>query len=206
MKTFFAALLCIVFVVSAQNLESYNVDKSSITLSGLSAGGYFSVQFQIAYSSLVKGVGVIAGGPYYCSQFQILRALNECMVRPAGINIETLVKFAKKSASNGEIDPLSNVPNQKILVIHGNRDTTINIGVSKKLVEFYRALGHRNVKTKFDIPADHAMITNKYGNSCSHNGSPYINNCNFDLAGEILKTFYGSLKDPKASIVENLLK
>jgi hypothetical protein len=26
------------------------------------------VQFGVAWSSIVKGVGVIAGGPYYCAQ------------------------------------------------------------------------------------------------------------------------------------------
>eukprot|EP01080_Neovahlkampfia_damariscottae_P006029 gene6029-10031_t len=205
-KTLILAFLFFFFVVSAQKLSSYNVDKDSVTISGLSSGGYFAVQFQIAYSSLVKGAAPVAGGPYGCAQFQLMRALGECMVRPTGINVQNLVSFAKSSESRNEIDSLSNILKQKIFVFHGTRDTTVNIGTSKKLVEFYQSLGHKDIKTNFELGAEHAMITNKYGNSCTSKGSPYINNCNYDLAGEILKYFYGSLKDPKPQVAENLMK
>ena len=43
-------------------LESYNVDKDSVSVSGLSAGGFMAVQMHVAYSSLFVGVGVFAGG------------------------------------------------------------------------------------------------------------------------------------------------
>jgi hypothetical protein len=46
---------------------------------------------------------------------------------------------------------------------------------------------------KKDIAAQHAMVTDDYGNACSYKGAPYINDCNFDLAGAILQQLYGTL-------------
>ena len=42
------------------------LDRSSVTVSGLSSGGFFAHQFHVAHSSLVTGAGIIAGGPYGC--------------------------------------------------------------------------------------------------------------------------------------------
>src|SRR5215212_3823175 len=43
-----------------------NLDRSAITVSGLSSGGFMAHQFHIAFSNLVTGAGVIAGGPFRC--------------------------------------------------------------------------------------------------------------------------------------------
>ena len=42
--------------------ERYNIDQHQISVSGLSAGAFMAVQMQVAYSGLLNGVGVIAGG------------------------------------------------------------------------------------------------------------------------------------------------
>jgi poly(3-hydroxybutyrate) depolymerase len=51
-----------------QELPALNVDIAETSISGISSGGFMAVQFQVAHSSIVKGVGVIAAGPYFCSQ------------------------------------------------------------------------------------------------------------------------------------------
>ena len=43
------------------------LDSRAITVSGISSGAFFAHQFHVAYSSLVKGVGMVAGGPYACA-------------------------------------------------------------------------------------------------------------------------------------------
>src|SRR5262249_28458180 len=43
------------------------LDARAITVSGISSGAFFAHQFHIAYSGLVKGVGMVAGGPYGCA-------------------------------------------------------------------------------------------------------------------------------------------
>ena len=37
---------------------------NSVSISGFSAGSYMSMQMHIIYSKLIKGAGVMAGGPY----------------------------------------------------------------------------------------------------------------------------------------------
>jgi hypothetical protein len=49
-------------------LGTYNADFSESSISGISSGAFMAVQFATAWSGTIKGVGVIAGGPYYCAQ------------------------------------------------------------------------------------------------------------------------------------------
>lgn len=55
-------------------LPALNIDITQTSVSGLSSGGFMAVQIGVAYSSIIKGVGVVAGGPYYCSQDSVLIA------------------------------------------------------------------------------------------------------------------------------------
>jgi hypothetical protein len=50
-----------------------------------------------------------------------------------------------------------------------------------------------NIAFKKDLAAEHAMPTNFFGNACNFRGDPFINNCGFDAAGELLKWIYGNL-------------
>ena len=59
-------------------LPSFDVDTGETSVSGLSSGGYMAVQFEVAFSSSVKGAGVIAGGPYFCAQGDVIRATTVC--------------------------------------------------------------------------------------------------------------------------------
>lgn len=47
----------------------YNVDRDQISVSGLSSGAYFAVQFHVSFSKMIMGAGVVAGGnlPWLCS-------------------------------------------------------------------------------------------------------------------------------------------
>jgi hypothetical protein len=40
------------------------LDSASVTVSGLSSGGFFAHQFHVAFSGAVAGAAVLAGGPY----------------------------------------------------------------------------------------------------------------------------------------------
>lgn len=66
-------------VSSAQDLSSYNIDASKVTVGGLSSGGFMAVQMQVAYSSMFSASSVWAGGPFYCAQDSESTALTTCM-------------------------------------------------------------------------------------------------------------------------------
>ena len=56
------------------NLPALNIDTGNITVSGLSSGGFMANQLGVAHSSLFKGVGVFAAGPYQAVEKRPARA------------------------------------------------------------------------------------------------------------------------------------
>lgn len=54
------------------------IDPTQISVSGISSGGFMAHQFHVAHSENIMGVGIVAGGPYYCSGGSILDAVTKC--------------------------------------------------------------------------------------------------------------------------------
>lgn len=179
----------------------------NITVSGVSTGGNFAVQFHVAFSSSVNGAGIVAGAPYWCAQGDVLVAESSCMKYPEYISVDELVTATKYAYGLDTIDNPYILANSKVYLYSGTLDSVVNPGVVQKLLEYYKTfIPTNNIKTEFDIKSDHAMITNSYGNQCNFYGSPYINNCNYDAAGIMLNFIYGTLNTPVSPISSNIIK
>ena len=180
---------------AAVNLPALNIDPNQTTVSGLSSGGFMAVQLHVAYSvTFKKGAGVVAGGPFYCAEGSVTNATGRCMASPAGIPTSTLVNTTDSWASAGTVDPVANLQNSKVYLFSGTLDSVVKPGVMDALKTYYASfVPAANTVFKKDIAAEHALVTDDYGNACSTKGSPYINNCNFDLAGAMLAHLYGPL-------------
>jgi poly(3-hydroxybutyrate) depolymerase len=180
---------------AAVNLPQLNIDTTQTSVSGLSSGGFMAVQLHVGHSATFKkGAGIVAGGPFYCAEGSITNATGRCMASPAGIPTSTLVSTTNTWASAGSIDPVANLQSSKVYLFSGSIDSTVKQGVMDALKTYYNSfVPAANVVYKKDIAAEHAMVTDDYGSSCSTKGSPYINDCNFDLAGAILAHIYGTL-------------
>jgi poly(3-hydroxybutyrate) depolymerase len=193
----FAAVAALVggAAYAAVNLPALNIDKTQTTVSGLSSGGYMAVQLHVAYSATFKkGAGIVAGGPYYCAEGSIVNATGRCMASPAGIPTSSLVSTTNSWASQGLIDPVANLLDSRVYLFSGTLDSTVKPGVMDALKTYYGSfVPAANVVYKKDIAAEHAMVTDDYGSACSTKGSPYINDCDFDLAGAMLGHLYGPL-------------
>lgn len=182
---------------AAVALPAYNADPAQTSVSGLSSGGFMAVQLHVAYSSVFKaGAGIAAAGPFYCAQGSLATATGPCMAatstsKPA---TSTLISTTNSWASQGLIDPTSNLANSKVYIYSGTIDSTVKqLAVNETNTYYKNYVNSANVFYKNNIASEHAMVTDYFGSSCSFKGSPYINNCNFDLAGEMLKWIYGSL-------------
>lgn len=180
---------------AAVDLPALKIDKTQTTVSGLSSGGFMAVQLHVAYSSVFgKGAGIVAGGPFYCAEGSIVSATGRCMSSPAGIPTSTLVSTTNTWATQGHVDPVSNLQSSKVYLFSGTLDSTVKPGVMDALKTYYSSfVPAANVVYKKNLAAEHAMVTDDYGNGCSTNASPYISNCNFDLAGTMLQHLYGPL-------------
>jgi hypothetical protein len=178
------------------HLSQLNIEKGSVTVSGLSSGAYMAVQMHVAYSSLFEGVGVFAGGPYYCGQGSLTIAEEQCMYGlMGGPQINTLISYTKNEATLGNIDATENMADDKVFVFSGSKDTTVYPSVVKTLEDYYGAFVTSKLTTEYNIPAQHCMPTTNtnYGEDCGTKKSPYIGKCAYDGAQQALQLFYGSL-------------
>src|ERR1035437_1908542 len=199
----FGASLCLLplaFVsaqASATALGAYNVKLDQTSISGISSGAYMAVQFGVANSSIIKGVGVISGGPYYCAQNSMTTALGTCMI--GSPSASSAISTTNSWASYGYIDPTSNIAKQKIWMFHGYNDGVIKTSVEDALYNYYKNYTNAgNIYYKNNVNAGHGMITAGYGSACSTSGGKYVNNCAYDAAGLLLEHIYGTL-NPKNS-------
>ena len=190
-----ALALASVAANAAVNLPQLNIDKTQTSVSGLSSGGFMAVQLHVGHSATFKkGAGIVAGGPFYCAEGSITNATGRCMASPTGIPTSTLVNTTNSWASAGSIDPVANLQSSKVYLFSGSIDSTVKPGVMDALKTYYNSfVPTANVIYKKDIAAEHAMITDDFGSACSTKASPYINDCNFDLAGAMLGHIYGTL-------------
>jgi hypothetical protein len=187
-------------------LQNFNVDSKQTSVSGLSSGGFMAVQFSVAYSSSLKGAGIVAGGPYYCARGDVGTATSKCsctglnffpfsfcQVAPGGTNVNQLIAITDQNAKEGSIDPTANLAGHKIWMFSGAIDSVVPPPVMDDLHAYYRHyIGNANIRYRKDIRAEHAFPTDSFGNACDKRGKPFINDCDFDAAGELLKWIYGS--------------
>jgi poly(3-hydroxybutyrate) depolymerase len=165
------------------------------TVSGLSSGGYMAVQLHVAYSAtFAKGAGIVAGGPYDCARGSLLLAIGPCTLHTLPIPVATLVATAKAWAASGAIDPVANLAHSRVYLYSGTRDDVVVQPVMDDLQAWYRSfVPAADIVYKKDLASGHAMITDDYGSACKSSASPYIDNCGFDLAGQLLQHLYGAL-------------
>ncbi|MFC5551868.1 PHA-depolymerase-like protein [Massilia aerilata] len=176
-------------------LPKYNVSVNDVSVSGFSSGAHMAVQMHFAYSKTVKkGAGIVAGGPLYCSQGNAAISVGPCMANTGSRNLPYLMSVVNTWSGNGYIDPTSNMAASKVYLFSGTIDSTVRQPVMDDLKTMYaNYLPAANIVYKNNLAAEHSMPTDFFGNGCAINGSPYVDNCNFDTAGEILKQLYGPL-------------
>lgn len=188
---------------AAERLPGYAVEISGTSVSGVSSGGYMAVQFHVTHSAFVVGAGVLAGGPYYCAQGSLWKAVTRCM-RPRSpapkIDLATLKATVGALEKTGEIDSTANLANSRVWIFAGSKDGLVKASVAVALRDFYATyLNPVRIRHVDTVPAGHAMVTRDYGDACGAMKKPFINNCGFDAAGELLAHIYGPLRAPVAS-------
>jgi poly(3-hydroxybutyrate) depolymerase len=196
------ALLVTTGVALAQRkLQKYSVDHGAISTSGTSSGGCFATQMHVTYSKTFMGVGVVAGTPYWCAKGNVLTATGACATNYNLINVNDLVAQTGRYATANDIDPTSNMQNDRIYIYTGSRDTTVVPGVVNKVNDYYKNyVNAANIQFVNFNGAEHAFPTMNYGNACSVKASPYISKCTYDGAYEILNHIYPGLIRPVGTV------
>ena len=180
---------------AAAPLPALVIDASRTTVSGLSSGAYMAVQMHVAYSATFHtGAGIVAGGPYYCAQDSLATATGPCMAHSSSIPVASLVATTNSWAGAGSIDPVANLAGSKLYLYSGTQDRTVVQAVMNDLKTYYTSfVPAANIVYKNTLGSGHGMITDDFGSACSDTATPFVNDCNFDLAGAILQQLYGPL-------------
>ncbi len=232
MRRFFASLAAALFLshaAYAQDLPALGADLTRTTVSGLSSGGYMAGQFHIAYSDIVKGAAIIAGGPYGCARtpgselnpfwmqqvlaWNLRRALERCMddgwwLFSTVPSISDLYGHAANLARRGVIAPLENLAAHRIYLFTSSADDTVHSGVVRAARDFYLKAGvpQDDILFREESLAAHAFVTENQGLECGVTGPPYINDCDYDQAGALLEWLAGPLQPPAEPTPEGFIR
>lgn len=170
-----------------------------VTVSGISSGGYMAGQYQVAFSADVSGAGIVAAGPWGCAKGDIGRALKTC-ISGDGLDVDELYEFAEEMAAAGGIDGTDHLASSRLFLFRGSNDTVVGAAtVDGSERWFGHYLDNADIRYVSDVPVVHGWPTADYGSDCDTFIAPYINNCDYDLAGEILSHLYGTLDAPTTS-------
>jgi pimeloyl-ACP methyl ester carboxylesterase len=218
-------LLATAFGLQAQvlpRLPALAANPQQVTVSGLSSGGYMAAQFAMAYSASVSGVAVLAGGPYGCSGGSVNTAsLNcSCPANPPwwlqvqqlwGGGCQTLAPsvYADRSikavrGNQGQIDDLSHLQRQRVWLFSGGKDKVVPAPLVMALKTTYQRLGVPAAQIRHEEKgnAGHGFPSLAATESCSITAPPFITQCQFDAAGELLKWLHPDLKTATPAVVD----
>ncbi|MCB1514022.1 MAG: poly(3-hydroxybutyrate) depolymerase [Hyphomicrobiaceae bacterium] len=188
------------------------------SVSGISSGAYMAGQFQLAHGPEVVGAGIIAGGPYGCAEslfadlmpgpgsafLNITKAINGCMLNAMQVwgvpNPPMLADRARSLAQRQDIAPIEATLGDRVYLFTGRSDHTVVPAIVASAAAFYRELGMPAQQIKFvdTLDAGHAFVTENAGLSCDSTGKPYVVDCDYDQAGDMLTFIYGPLQPPAA--------
>jgi len=188
-------------------LPKLNIDVKQTTTSGVSSGAYMATQMHIAYSEVVAGAALVAGGPYGCADnipgaLPAQVALQRCMKTDAGApDLGQLVQNVQYREKSKSIDSLDNLKTARVYLFNGAKDTVVTTPVVESADQLYKALKvpAENISFAKNSDAEHAFVTDNYGKACDFLGGDYLNNCQYDQAGALLKHLYPDVKTPNAA-------
>lgn len=225
----FAAVALMAYVLSitscgpsgGNGLPPLGANANETSVSGISSGAYMAGQFQLAFGKTVIGAGIIAGGPYGCAEsvfadavigpaatmLNATKAISGCMLDGMALwgvpNPEALAENAERLAEKGAIDPIASVKTDRVYLFSGTNDHTVMPRIVASAAAFYKALGvlEENIRFVADLPAGHAFVTESAGGACERSGEPYIVDCDYDQARDLLTHIYGTLKAPSSEVL-----
>jgi len=192
--------------VVAGSPPGLNINPKAVTVSGVSAGGQMAHQLHIAYSDLFSGAAIIAGGPFGCADGSLATAMARCM----GTTDDSYSVVEKENAINGaaaegKLSATDALADDPVWIFHGTLDNTVAAGLSEKLVELYAEfLPAEQIIYVDDIEAIHNFPAQGMGSECAEMVPPYVGNCNYDTAGQLLQHLYPGLEAPVAEVETGL--
>ena len=96
-----------------------NVNPNAVTVAGISCGGFMAVQLQVAYSTIIFGTAIFAGGPYYCAHDTLTDALGQCE-SGNGISVHASVLYTNMQNVTRTSEPSNHTRKQSLTSLIGS--------------------------------------------------------------------------------------
>jgi poly(3-hydroxybutyrate) depolymerase len=181
----------------AAPLAAYNVNPSTVTVSGISSGGAMAIQAHVAYSATFHHAAVFAGAAYDCAQGSVALAIGRCQeaLTAAEIPVADLVATTRARAAQGLIDDPANLAASRVYLFSGTLDQTVRQPGMDAARDYYaHFVPAPNIVYENTVAAGHGWISPLGQVACPLQSSPYVNNCNIDPQQVFLSMFYGPLQ------------
>lgn len=164
------------------------VASDHVSVSGVSSGGYMAGQLHMAWADDIDGVAMIASGPYGCAEGNLLRAIGDC-IKGGTVSAERAAEMATEAADQGANAPLQGLIDDRVWVFRGVSDSVIAESIPAAVVDTYQRLGLSADVIRYvtDIDAAHGLPAVDAALSCQDMSPPFINDCDYDAAGELLQ-------------------
>ena len=190
-----------VTVPRIQRLRSYNIDPDKVFIAGISSGGFFGVQMQVAHSKTFKGAAIYAGGVYFCALDNVVTALVAC--GGEGLYASTLAEseaYLDQQSAAGTIDDERNLRRQPIYMWSGTADTVVKQAEMNDLQTEYEHYGARIVKYDNAFAAEHGWESPNGELACGTVASPFMITCDvgtrpYDSEQTWMRAFFGPLRE-----------
>lgn len=176
-------------------------DSTKITISGVSSGGAMAIQYAIAHSATIAGVGAIAAPTWGCASGKFSQAINSCMCSTDPINQSNINNNLQYLHGTNLIDAVDNSSITNAYIFHSKADKTVkaesadvNKNILLKFIKHDSSTEDR-VYVETHGTADHGIISPSGPNKCENQSDDhvqtYVRKCGeVDNAGKLLSLFY----------------
>ena len=193
--------------LAAETAPAVNIDKTRVTVSGISSGAAMAHQIHIAYSDLFSGAAILSGVPYNCAENSLITALKRCTEnKETPLPVGQFAQQIREANKAGLLADPANLADDRVYLFHGSLDTKVSSLVHDATGALYAEfISTDQLLQVNDIAAGHVFPVMESENNCIDLVPPFVGDCDYDGAGELLNYLYPGLKTPKIDAQTQLL-
>ncbi|PMR71960.1 poly(3-hydroxybutyrate) depolymerase [Billgrantia endophytica] len=199
------------------DLPSLGTTPGTISVIGISSGGYMATQLAVAWPERFQGLAVLAAGPWSCAQGSLGRALGQCMATRRGPpDLESLNLRLRDYQAHELVGDAAGLAGLRAFVWHGEADTIVAPSLSDALSEQlgnWLASPDEQLKVARSPGVGHGwpiqsneQIPPSWLAECRTGGGTHLLACGMDISGQALGWLHGELTPPAASDSATLMR
>ncbi len=192
--------------VANDSTPALNIDKSRITVSGISSGAAMAHQLHIAYSDVFSGAAIFSGVPYDCAENSLMTALKRCTENnTAALPVDQFAGKIRDGFKAGLLADPENLAGDRVFLFHGALDTKVSALVHNATATLYTDyIDAGQIHEVNDVPAGHVFPATDADHSCTELVPPFVGDCDYDGASELLSYLYPDLTTPVSAVETEL--